>query len=110
MNKMVVHALLGIFASVLFSNAAVSTLWTVEAGDIPFQLDHSDRIAIGTVKSLNPSSESTDVTISVDEWLKNPLPRNEITVRIEQGTNAFTERSKLHRRRESPFNAQGQGR
>lgn len=89
MNKMVVYALLGIFASVLFSNAAVSS-WTIEAGEIPFQANHSDRIVIGTVKSMSSSFDFTDVIISVDEWLKNPLPRNEITVRTEWGTNAFT--------------------
>lgn len=90
MNKLAVYVLLGIFAFVLLSNSAVSTLWAPEAGEILFQVNHSDRIVIGTVKELRPSFEYTDVIISVDEWLKNPLPRNEITVRTEWGTNAFT--------------------
>lgn len=46
------------------------------------QVYFSDRIVIGTVKELRPSSEFTDVFISVDEWLKNPLPKDEITVRM----------------------------
>lgn len=91
MNKISVYTLLGMFAFILLSNVTVSALWTQEAGELPFQVNHSDRIVIGTVKSLNPSFEFTDVTISVEEWLKNPLPRNEITVRTEQGTNAYTE-------------------
>jgi hypothetical protein len=90
MNKLAVYVLLGILAFVLLSNSAVSTLWAPEAGEILFQVNHSDRIVIGTVKELRPSFEYTDVIISVDEWLKNPLPRNEITVRTERGTNAFT--------------------
>lgn len=90
MNKITVYVLLGIFAFVLLSNSAVSTLWYPEAREIPFQVNHSDRIVIGTVKELHPSFEYTDVTISVDEWLKNPLPKNEITVRTEQGTVAIT--------------------
>ncbi len=90
MNKLAVYVLLGIFAFVLLSNSAVSTSWEPEAREIPFQVNHSDRIVIGTVKELGPSFEYTDVIINVDEWLKNPLPRNEITVRTERGTNAFT--------------------
>ncbi|MCZ7392840.1 MAG: hypothetical protein ABOK23_00670 [Candidatus Methanoperedens sp.] len=90
MNKIIVYALLGIFAFVLFSNVAVSTLWAPEANEISFQVNHTDRIIIGTVKELHPSFEYTDVVISVDEWLKNPLPKTEITVRTEQGANAFT--------------------
>lgn len=90
MNKMVVYALFGLFAFVAFSNVTASASWTVEAGEIPYQANYSDRIVIGTVKSASSGFDYTDVVISVDEWLKNPLPRNEITVRTEWGTNAFT--------------------
>ena len=99
MNKLAVYALLGIFAVGLFSNIG-SALLTAEAEGTPAQLTQSqaisrlgphsiynqvyfsDRIVIGTVKELRPSSEFTDVLISVDEWLKNPLPKDEITVRM----------------------------
>lgn len=91
MNKIIVYVLLGIFAFGLFSITAVSTSWDPEAGEIPYQTNHSDRIVVGTVKSASSSFDYTDVAISVDEWLKNPLSRNEITVRTEWGTNAFTE-------------------
>lgn len=90
MNKIIVYSLLGLFAFVAFSNVTASASWTVEAGEIPYQANHSDRIVVGTVKSASSSFDYTDVVISVDEWLKNPLPRNEITVRTAWGTNAFT--------------------
>lgn len=77
MNKIAMYALLGIFALSLFSNTAVSTSWAPEAFEIPYQVNHSDRIVIGTVKELRQGFESTDVVISVDEWLKNPLPSAE---------------------------------
>ncbi|NJD54395.1 MAG: hypothetical protein FIB07_16220 [Candidatus Methanoperedens sp.] len=89
MNKLTAYVLLGIFALTLFSNAAVSTIWAPEAFEIQYQVNHSDRIIIGTVKEQRAGFESTDVTISVDEWLKNPLPRNEIIVITERGTNAI---------------------
>jgi hypothetical protein len=63
MNKIIVYALLGIFAFVLFSNVAVSTSWDPEAREIPFQVNHTDRIIIGTVRELRPSFEYTDVKI-----------------------------------------------
>lgn len=90
MKKIAVYILLGIFAFVLLSNSAVSTLWDPEAREISFQVNHSDRIIIGTVKELRPNFEYTDVIINVSEWLKNPLPENEITVRTEQGTVTIT--------------------
>lgn len=89
MNKISAYILLGILALVLFSNAAVSTLWDPVAQEIPYQVNHSDRIITGTVKELRPGFEYTDVVISMDEWLKNPLPRDEITVRTERGTVAI---------------------
>lgn len=99
MNKLAVYVLLGLFAFGLFSNIG-SALLTAEAEGTPAQLTESqrmsrlgphsiynqvyfaDRIVIGTVRELRPSSEFTDVLISVDEWLKNPLPKDEITVRM----------------------------
>ncbi len=89
MAKIATYALLGMFTFIVFSNTAISTSWDPVAREIPYRVNHSDRIVIGTIKELSPSFEYTDVIISVDEWLKNPLPRNEITVRTEQGTNAF---------------------
>lgn len=98
-KKVAVYILLGIFVVGLFSNIG-SALLTAEAEGTPGQLNESerisrlgphsiynqvyfsDRIVLGTVKELRPSSDFTDVSIKVDEWLKNPLPKEEITVRI----------------------------
>lgn len=102
-KKIAVYILLGICALGLFSIIG-SALLTAEAEGTPAQLTQSqaisrlgphsinnqvyfsDRIVIGTVKELRPSSEFTNVLISVDEWLKNPspLPKDEITVRMGQ--------------------------
>lgn len=81
-KKVAVYILLGIFAFVLLSNTAISISWAPEASEIPFQVNHSDRIVIGTVKELRSSFDFIDVLIRVDEWLKNPLPKEEIIVRI----------------------------
>ena len=68
--------------------------------------NHSYTIVIGTVKEINPSKWNsidgkrpdgidsfslenliyTDITISVDEYLKNPLSSKEVTVRVDGGT------------------------
>lgn len=98
-KKVAVYTLIGIFAVGLFSNIG-SALSIAEAEGTPAQLTQSqaisrlgphsiynqvyfsDRIVIGTVKELRPSSEFTNVLINVDEWLKNPLPKDEITVRM----------------------------
>lgn len=98
-KKIAVYVLLGIFVVGIFSNIG-SALVTAEAEGTPAQLTQSqaisrlgphsiynqvyfaDRIVIGTVKELRPSSEFTNVLINVDEWLKNPLPKDEITVRM----------------------------
>ncbi|MDW7727844.1 MAG: hypothetical protein SCH70_12175 [Candidatus Methanoperedens sp.] len=109
MNKLAVYVLLGIFVLGIFSNMAASALVTAQVEGIPGQLNqtermsrlgpHSiynqvyfaDRIVTSTVKELRPGTGYTDVVISVDEWLKNPLPKGEITIRIERGTNATGE-------------------
>jgi len=68
--------------------------------------NYSDTIVIGTVKEINPSKWNsingkrpdgidsfslenliyTDITISVEKYLKNPSSAKEITVRLDGGT------------------------
>ncbi|KCZ72898.1 Protein of unknown function (DUF1608) [Candidatus Methanoperedens nitroreducens] len=88
-KKAAIYVLIGIFALSLFSDV-VSASWSAEAGELSYQVNHSDRIIIGTVKEVRPGYDYTDVVIDVDEWLKGSLPDNEITIRTEQGTNVFT--------------------
>jgi len=62
-----------------------------ESAEIPYQINNSDRIAIGTVSEITPYYDHTIFTITVEEWLYNPLPAETIKVRTESGTNVWTE-------------------
>ncbi|MCQ1536864.1 hypothetical protein FTO70_14530 [Methanosarcina sp. KYL-1] len=62
-----------------------------EASEIPYQVNNSDRIAIGTVSDIEPHYDYTIFTITVEEWLYNPLPTETIKVRTETGTGVWTE-------------------
>ncbi len=72
------------------TNVATAEL-IAEAADIPYQINHSDRIIIGTVTDIQQFYDHTIVTIGVDEWLMNPLSTESITVRTKIGTNVITE-------------------
>lgn len=61
------------------------------AAEIPYQVNHSDRIAIGTVSDIELHYDYTIVTITVKEWLYNPLPAETIKVRTETGKYVWTE-------------------
>jgi hypothetical protein len=76
-----------VFISPNFTKAAV----LIYAAEIPYQVNNSDRIIIGTVNGINVSTDHTIVTITVNEWLYNPLPEKTIKVRTEIGTNVNTE-------------------
>ncbi len=62
-----------------------------ESAEIPYQVNHSDRIAIGTVGKITPYYDHTIFLITVEEWLYNPLPVETIKVRTETGTGVWTE-------------------
>jgi len=62
-----------------------------EAAEIPYQINNSDRIIIGTVSGIDTYYNYTIYTITVEEWLYNPLPADVIKVRTEIGTNFWTE-------------------
>ncbi|KCZ70881.1 hypothetical protein ANME2D_02907 [Candidatus Methanoperedens nitroreducens] len=99
-SRIVLYVLPGIFALVLLSNAAVSTSWATEAGEIPYQVNNSDRIITGTVKELYPGLESTDVIISVVEIASNDskirvmLPGDAEVIAIEKPS--YTERKDIY--------------
>lgn len=65
--------------------------FTSEAAEIPYQINNSDRIIIGTVTGINPYYNYSIITIKVEEWLYNPLPTEVIKVRTEVGTNVLAE-------------------
>jgi hypothetical protein len=64
---------------------------TGESAEIPYQINNSDHIVIGTVSEIHAYNDHTIVTIAVDEWLYKPLPEKTINVRTETGTNLDTE-------------------
>ncbi|MCM1987676.1 hypothetical protein [Methanococcoides seepicolus] len=57
-----------------------------EAGMISYQINDSDRIAVGNVTNIQEHLKYSVVTINVDEWLMGPLPSNEIEVITERGS------------------------
>ncbi len=75
----------------LVSTNVAAAMLTAESAEIPYQINHSDRIIIGTVTDIQPFYDHTIVTIGVDEWLMNPLSTETITVRTKIGTNFWTE-------------------
>ena len=62
-----------------------------ESAEIPYQVNHSDRIVIGTVSDIQLHYDYTIFTITVEEWLYNPLPAKTIKVRTETGKYVWTE-------------------
>ncbi|NOR49275.1 MAG: hypothetical protein GQ533_14735 [Methanosarcinaceae archaeon] len=82
-----------LFALILLlaSTNVATALLIEEAGEIPYQINHSDRIIIGTVTDIQQFYDHTIVTIGVDEWLMNPLSTETITIRTKIGTNVITE-------------------
>ena len=45
--------------------------FTSEAGEIPYQINNSDRIVIGTVSRVDMYRDHLIATITVNEWLYN---------------------------------------
>lgn len=79
--------LLILFLLSLTSNPATASFIS-EAAEIPYQINHSDRIAIGTVSEIDMHHDYMIATIKVNEWLYNSLPIKTIKVRSEIGTNS----------------------
>jgi hypothetical protein len=74
----------------LVPNLAAAVL-DAEAAEIPYQINNSDRIAIGAVSKIIDYGRYTITTITVNEWLYNSLPAKTIRVRTETGSNYWTE-------------------
>ena len=89
-NMKQINILFALILLLVSTNVAAAML-TAESAEIPYQINHSDRIIIGTVTDIQPFYDHTIVTIGVDEWLMNPLSTKTITVRTKTGTNFWTE-------------------
>jgi len=91
MKQFISLSLLFTFVLVLLAPSLASAVMTPEAFEIPYQINNTDRIVVGTVSQLVEYSNYTIVTITVKEWLYNPLPTNTIRIRTEIGTNGMIE-------------------
>ncbi len=89
-NMKQIHIMFALVLLLTSPNTAAASL-VEEAYEIPYQINESDRIIIGTVTNVKLSYDHTIVTIGVDEWLMNPLSTKTITVRTKIGTNFWTE-------------------
>jgi hypothetical protein len=91
MKRLNLFPILFTFILLLLVPNLAAALFTQEAAEIPYQINNSDRIVIGTVSEINAADYYTNNTITVKEWLYNPLPTKTIIVRTNIGANASTE-------------------
>ena len=80
-----------IFALVLLAPNSAAASIAEEATRIPYQVNNTDRIIIGTVSEIHVYDYYTSSIITVKEWLYNPLPVTNITVRTRIGNNMSVE-------------------
>jgi hypothetical protein len=78
------------FVLLFLTSTLAAASFASETAEIPYQINNSDRIIVGTVSEINMSRDHTIATIKVNEWLYNPLPTETIKVRSERGTNLLT--------------------
>ncbi|WP_340818516.1 hypothetical protein [Methanolobus sp. WCC4] len=78
------------FALVLVAPTANAAL-IAESGEIPYQVEHSDRIVVGTVTDIEVLYDHSVVTVEVHEWLMHPLQTDTIRIQTFIGTNVEME-------------------
>lgn len=83
--------LLFTFAMLLLTPNLAAASLVPEVAEIPYQINNSDRIVIGTVSEIHTYDTYTVNTITVKEWLYNPLPAKTIKVTNKIGTNLWVE-------------------
>jgi hypothetical protein len=91
MRKLNLLLILSAISLLLYAPGPAAALLIPEAAEIPYQINASDRIVIGTVSGIDVHYDHTIFTITVEEWLYNPLPFENIDVRTETGKYVWTE-------------------
>ncbi|KKH96293.1 hypothetical protein EO95_16135 [Methanosarcina sp. 1.H.T.1A.1] len=91
MRKLNMLSILSALALLLLAPCPAAALLIPEAAEIPYQINTSDRIVIGTVSGIDVHYDHTIFTITVEEWLYNSLPAETIKVRTETGKYVWTE-------------------
>ncbi len=80
-----------IFLIILLIVPTASAELTAESAEISYQVEHSDRIAVGKVTEIQRFYDYSIVTIEIKEWLMNPISSTEIKIQTKIGTNVDTE-------------------
>src|SRR5665647_172686 len=80
-----------LFILLLLTPSLATAMLSSETAEIPYQINNSDRIVIGTVSEIHTYDTYTIYTITVKEWLYNPLPVDIIKVESKIGTNLRVE-------------------
>jgi hypothetical protein len=79
------------FALLIMFPSLTTAMLDAKTAEIPYQIQNSDRIVLGTVSEIKPYSTYTMCTITVKEWLYNPLLVDTIKVETRIGTNVSFE-------------------
>jgi len=91
MRKLDILLILSATFLLLYASGPAVALLDPKAAEIPYQINASDRIVIGTVSNIKEHYDHTIFTITVEEWLYNPLPAKTIDIRTETGKYLWTE-------------------
>ena len=81
MKQINYFSILFTFILLLLTSSLAAAIFTPEASEIPYQINNSDHIVIGTVSEVETHDNFANNTITVDEWLYNPLSEKTIIVR-----------------------------
>lgn len=91
MKQLISFLIFFTFAILLLTPNLAAAALPAETAEIPYQINYSDRIIIGTVSRIVDYGSYTIITITVNEWLYNPIPAKIIRVKTETGSNFWTE-------------------
>jgi len=80
MRHLISFSILLTFALLFLPSNFATAIYSSEATEISYQVTNSDRIVVGTVSGIDTSNDYTITTITVSEWLYNPLPTKTIQV------------------------------
>ncbi|HPS88875.1 MAG TPA: hypothetical protein PLC35_02685, partial [Methanosarcina vacuolata] len=73
MKRLNLFSILFTLMLLLLAPNIAAALLAPETAEIPYQINNSDRIVIGTVSKIIDYGRYTIITIAVNEWLYNPL-------------------------------------
>ncbi|WP_406656996.1 hypothetical protein V7O62_00190 [Methanolobus sp. ZRKC2] len=87
---MLVKIIISLIIALLVIPTASAEL-PAESAEISYQVEHSDRIVIGTVTEIQSYYDYSIITVEAHEWLMNPISSPAIKIKTGIGTNLDTE-------------------